>query len=269
MTSGSPTGGAPRRPQHKNNRRPGQLPGRLFFSSGCCLHGERCYNHPEGEWILRIVIEGADAMRKAFIYWDNSNIFIEAQRLAEQMESSPNARQLVRIQFENLYELARAGRDVGNAVVAGSVPPELRNLWNRLENLGFRVILYDRELSSRGEQEVPDNYLQKQMLLDGISNIDCPGTIVLLTGDGAGYEIGNGFHVVLEKLHAIGWRVEVLSWRNSCRKDMREWVEENGLFIALDDYYHAITFVEQSRPGLEISHGRYQSELDLSDRPIS
>lgn len=212
---------------------------------------------------------GEDAMSNAFIYWDNSNIFIEAQRLAEQVESSPNARQLVRVHFENIYELARAGRKVGNAVVAGSIPPELRNLWNRLENLGIRVILYDRESPSRGEQEVPDNYLQKQMLLDGIKNIDNPGTIVLLTGDGAGYEVGNGFHVVLEELHAIGWRIEVLSWRNSCRKDMREWVEENGLFIALDDYYHAITFVESSRPGFEISHGRRQSELDLSNRPIS
>ncbi len=210
-----------------------------------------------------------DTMRNAFIYWDNSDIFIEAQRLAEQVENSPNARQLVRVHFENMYELARAGRDVGNAVVAGSVPPELRNLWNRLENLGIRVILYDRESSTRGEQEVPDNYLQKQMLLDCIKNIDNPGTIVLLTGDGAGYEKGNGFHVVLEELQAIGWHIEVLSWRNSCRRDMREWVEENGLFIALDDFYHAITFVEQSRPGFEISCGRSQSELDLSNRPIS
>ena len=40
-------------------------------------------------------------MDKVFIYWDNSNIFLEARRLAEELESGPEARYRVRINFAN------------------------------------------------------------------------------------------------------------------------------------------------------------------------
>ncbi|MCY4521600.1 MAG: hypothetical protein OXC13_12585 [Caldilineaceae bacterium] len=40
---------------------------------------------------------------------------------------------------------------------------------------------------------------------------------------------------------------------------MRRWADDNGEFIALDDYYDAITFREPSRPGV----------LDLSHRPVA
>ena len=68
-------------------------------------------------------------MDKVFIYWDHSNIFIEAQRLAEELDGSPGARSLVRIDFDALLRLASAEREVQHAVAAGSVPPEMRHLW--------------------------------------------------------------------------------------------------------------------------------------------
>ena len=36
-------------------------------------------------------------MDRVFVYWDNSNVFHEAQRLADQLEGTPDARYLVRI----------------------------------------------------------------------------------------------------------------------------------------------------------------------------
>ena len=42
-------------------------------------------------------------MEKVFIYWDNSNIFHEAQRIAE-MREGPDARYRVRIQFDNIWK---------------------------------------------------------------------------------------------------------------------------------------------------------------------
>ena len=83
-------------------------------------------------------------MDKAFIYWDNANIFHEAQRLAEEREDEPDARYRVRMSFENLLRLASAGREIEHAVAAGSVPPEMRQLWNRIEGLGVKVELFDR-----------------------------------------------------------------------------------------------------------------------------
>ena len=75
-----------------------------------------------------------------------------------------------------------------------------------------------------------------------------PGIVVLLTGDGAGFSDGVGFHADLELMHNRGWRVEVLSWRHSCNRRMREWAEQNGKFIALDDFYDSVTFMEPPAP---------------------
>ena len=40
-------------------------------------------------------------MNSVFIYWDNSNIFHEARRLAEERCEGANARYRVRVNFDN------------------------------------------------------------------------------------------------------------------------------------------------------------------------
>ena len=206
-------------------------------------------------------------MEKVFIYWDNSNIYHEAQRLSEERNGTPGARYLIRIHFERLMDLARAGREVGRAVAAGSVPPEMRQLWNRMENAGVEVALFDR--GAGGEQQVPDQVLQLRMLKDALLFNGEPGIAVLLTGDGAGYEQGEGFHTALELMHAKGWRIEILSWEHATNARMKKWAEDNGIFIALDDYYDSITFREPSRPGHKLAPARDASPLNLSQRPMA
>ncbi|MXY93975.1 MAG: NYN domain-containing protein [Caldilineaceae bacterium SB0670_bin_27] len=205
-------------------------------------------------------------MDSVFIYWDNSNIFHEAQRLAEERGEGPNARYRVRIHFDHMLRLGHADRPVKKALAAGSVPPELRQLWNRMESRGVEVQLFDRGTPDRGEQEMPDRVLQLRMLEDALDFNGDPGIVVMLTGDGAGYLEGAGFHSTLERMHKRGWRVEILSWAHSCNQRMREWAEENGAFIALDDFYESITFMEPSRPGHELAAARDAAALDLSKR---
>ncbi len=203
---------------------------------------------------------------RVFIYWDNSNIFHEAQRFAEEQNEDVGARARVRINFDNMLRLAHADRPMEKAVVAGSVPPEMRQLWNRMENQGLEVKLYDRGQTERGEQDVPDRMLQLRMLEDALDYNGNPGVVVLLTGDGAGYYEGIGFHSTLERMHKREWKVEILSWRHACNRRMREWAENNGIFVALDDFYDAITFMEPSRPGHELGLARASTPLDLSLR---
>ena len=205
-------------------------------------------------------------MEEVLIYWDNSNIFHEAQRLAEEFEGGPDARYRVRIHFDNLLRLAHADRPVQRALAAGSVPPEMRQLWNRMEERGVQVQLFDRGDPRRGEQEVPDQALQLQMLRDALEFNGDPGIVVLLTGDGAGYYEGGGFHRTLEDMHQRDWRIEVLSWAHACNQRMRRWAEANALFVSLDDFYRSITFTEPSRPGHELAEARKQAPLDLDRR---
>ena len=202
--------------------------------------------------------------RPVFIYWDNSNIYIEAQRLAQEKEGS-EVQYRMRIKFDSLFELAHAGRSVSSAYAAGSVPPQLSMLWNRLENAGFKVKLQQRGEYSRREQGV-DQELQLQMLQDGLDNNGDPGIIVLLTGDGSGFSQGEGFHATLERLYKRGWGIEVLSWQHSCNKAMREWTQKVGVFVALDDFYEQITFLEPPQPGETIGTSREAAPLDLTNR---
>lgn len=208
-------------------------------------------------------------MDRVFIYWDNSNIFHEAQRLAEERNGGTDARYRVRMNFDNLLRLARADRPLAKALAAGSVPPEMRQLWNRMESRGVEVQLFDRGGPDPGEQEMPDRVLQLRMLEDALDYNGDPGIVVLLTGDGAGYLEGAGFHSTLERMHKRGWRVEILSWARACNQRMRRWAMENGVFVALDDFYDAITFMEPSRPGFALAAARDSAALELSRRAIA
>ena len=138
-----------------------------------------------------------------------------------------------------------------------------------MESAGVSVALFDRGEPGRSEQEVPDRFLQLRMLEDALDHNGDPGTAVVLTGDGAGYLEGRGFHSTLERMHRRGWQFEILSWAGACNQRMRRWAEENGVFVPLDDFYRSITFTEPSRPGQALAHPRAPAPLDLSRRPLA
>ncbi len=204
-------------------------------------------------------------MKKVFIYLDNSNIFISAQEAAAEREGEA-VRARVRIHFRNLLALAHAGRPIERAIAVGSIPPELRQVWNRLENEDVEVQLLERGALQGSEQGV-DQVLQTIMLRDTVDYNGVPGIAVLLTGDGSGFVDGVGFHADIERMYRRCWDIEVLSWRHSCNRRMREWAEENGKFIALDDFYNSITFLEGAWPGQPVADPRHAEPVQLNLRP--
>ena len=201
---------------------------------------------------------------KVFIYWDNSNIWIAGKSVATDREGQ-DADVRMRIHFQNLLRLAHGDRDIGRAVAAGSVPPELRHVWNHMENNGVEVYLLERGAIHGSEQGV-DQILQLQMLQDTVDHNGDPGIAVILTGDGRGFGAGTGFHANLERMRKKGWKVEVLSWQHSCNRRMLEWAKDHGKFIALDDFYESITFLEQSSFGNFVAAPRSATPLDLTRR---
>ncbi len=203
-------------------------------------------------------------MDSVFIYWDNSNIFHAAQSLAEERNGgAADTHYRVRINFSNMLHLAHADRPIKKAIAAGSIPPSLQNLWHQMEDRGIEVELFDRGSPERGEQQVPDLVLRNHMLEDALDHSDDPGIVVLLSGD-------SGFHQNLERMHLRGWRIEVLSWEHSCHRQMRRWVQENGAFVPLDDFYNSVTYLEPFSPNFPIAQQpRESTELDLSLRPTA
>ena len=133
---------------------------------------------------------------------------------------------------------------VAKAVAAGSVPPEMKEVWENLRSSGVRTEIIDRRETGNAERELPDLHLQREMLLDALLNK--PGTVVLLTGDSAGWAYNKGFLPVLKGMKQRGWHIEVLSWSHSCNTWLRQWVVQNGHFTSLDTFYPSITFLKPS-----------------------
>jgi hypothetical protein len=183
-------------------------------------------------------------MDRVYVFWDNSNIFISAQDVAERREGVME-RHAVRLQFDQLYKLAAFGRNVVKTFVVGSVPPEVR-VWARLQqSTGAIIELQERGEYSGGEQAV-DAALQVQMLR-ALADEDEPCVAVLLTGDGAGYLDGVGFHADLERMQRRRWGIEVLSWDHACNQRLKAWAKEVGAYVPLDAHYKKITFIEGGR----------------------
>jgi hypothetical protein len=202
------------------------------------------------------------SMKKIFVFWDNSNIFISAKTVASAREGGDAAYQ-VRIQFDNLLQLALAGRTLEYAIAVGSVPPPMRHVWNRLEHAGVKVELFERGSLSSREQAV-DQALQTHMLRKALDYNGTPGIAVMLTGDGAGFLDGVGFHADLERMHKKGWGVEVLAWERTCNPRLKAWANKIGVFVPLENFYDAITFTEDDSGAL-----RRAKPLDLSKRKMT
>ncbi len=196
---------------------------------------------------------------KVHLFIDNSNIFISAKDEAHNREGRA-ARTQIRLHFQSLLDLALAERELGKVFVVGSIPPEQRAMWDSLERAtGVKPELYERGGVTGGEQGL-DQCLQVHMLRAMSDHVDEPQIVVLMTGDGAGYDDGVGFHADMERMHKAGWGIEVVSWKNNCKRVLREWATAKGVFVPLDDYYDSITFLEG---------GRFVKPLDLSKRTLS
>lgn len=198
------------------------------------------------------------AKNRVYLFWDNSNLFVPLHYVAA--SEGESAQQYdVRLQFDHLFGLARGGREVQRGYCVGSVPPDLGQVWLRLESAGLEVETFERGSESRREQAV-DQALQAQMLRV-LADVDEPGVAVLMTGDGAGYDEGVGFHADLERFHKKGWGIEVISWESACSRALKNWASTNGVFIPLERFYKQVTFVQGGRKSAVLSmKGRQWAE---------
>jgi hypothetical protein len=177
------------------------------------------------------------------LYVDNSNIFIEGQRIAETVIGEDG--HSFRIYFKNFIDLATSGRELREVVWGGSIPPQNDSLWKHLRGIGVKPDLIPR--SASGENGTVDSWIQLKMHRHARKYQDQPGTMVVATGDGKGYDAEDGFLYDLEGFLERGWRIEVMSWGHCCHKKLKEFAERHGRFVALDAYYRQITFIKDVR----------------------
>lgn len=195
---------------------------------------------------------------EVYLFLDMSNIFIAAQEFGLTHDKNTTFGHAIRLAFQNLLALASARRTIKRAYCATSGDHRLDPVLEQLRALGVSVEKLERGCFSGREQGV-DQCLQNHMLRSCLDE-RTPKVAVLMTGDGAGYEEGKGFHADLERLHSRGWGIEVLSWNQACNHRLRNWAMRRGVYVPLDEHYESITFIEDVRS---------EAPLDLTKRKLA
>ena len=194
---------------------------------------------------------------RVHIFWDNSNLFHSAQDACDDVKSGYERghRLDARLHFRNVYEFAKANRDVERAIAVGSIPPGLSALWGGLRKAGISIDLHERGAESGREQAV-DEALQLQMLRS-LADFD-PAVAVVLSGDG-------GYIPDIQRLLEKGWGVEVLAFKGSMNRRLKQIAtgySGRGKYVELDGWYQQLVYLQ----GLEEEILRPADPLNLAGR---
>ncbi len=180
-----------------------------------------------------------------YIFWDNSNIHYAGLNHVRPIKEPGAVKETYRTYFKGLLDLVTNGRTIDDIYFAGSVPPKEDALWNEVRKIGITPSLLPRSLTD-GEADTTDHVLQLALLRLAMDHPE-PNTVILLTGDGAGINSGEGFLADAKRLSARGWKFEVYSWDIACHEKLREFASSHGKYVKLEDYYENITFIKGGR----------------------
>lgn len=182
-------------------------------------------------------------MRKTYTYVDNSNVFIEGQRvsavnrhMAQDIFDAMDRRIFDfswQMDYGRLHDLVcgTAKRDIGAANLWGSPPPG-DTFWNMVKNKGFKVQTYDKNRA--GKEKKVDVAIAHQMTKDAYTLLNQAKSaveILLVAGD-------RDFVPVVEDLVKDGFYVSVVFWDHAAR-ELKDSASE---FVSLDRHLDILSF---------------------------
>lgn len=176
-----------------------------------------------------------------FAYVDNSNVWIEGQRIQavrRRLAKDPYDAMARGISapwsydFGRLYELVcPPGTRVGRSILVGSRPPPNDSVWDRAHSEGFEVEIFDRNAANK-EKKV-DSTIVTKMMEDSYEHMRAE------RGDVAVLVAGDGDYVPnVHSLQRRGLKVRVVFWKHATSRELRESADE---FTELDRYFDHLT----------------------------
>lgn len=174
------------------------------------------------------------------IYIDNSNVFIEGQRVAAvlnnnalNMQDAQNRKIFnfdYRLDFGKLHQFLTTNGDseIARLVLFGSRPPPNDSLWAVAENKGFEPIIEDRNAGNH-EKKI-DAGMAVAMIKDAYPRADkSTDTFILVAGDG-------DYVPVVSDLVQEGFTVKVIFWDHASR----ELQDICSTFISMNPYFNEL-----------------------------
>lgn len=164
---------------------------------------------------------------KAFVFVDNSNLWIEGKKISGRCSKPPlPSNGLYRIEYGKLLHHVLAGRDLADVPkLYGSEPPPNDSVWKMIRSKGFDVKVFKRNIFNK------EKGVDMRMGLDIgklVLTTKPPSTIIMVAGDA-------DFIPVVDDAHAEKWFVEVWYWSNAA----------GDLKKAVDRFEHLDTALDQ------------------------
>lgn len=174
-----------------------------------------------------------------WIYVDNSNVFIEGQRVSavqrgmalDVWDAMDNriVDNSYRMSFGKLYEFV-AGTDrseTARAMLFGSRPPENDAIWQLAKRAGFEVITHDRNAANKEKQI--DTGIVSELMRDAYRNAKKGDVFTIVSGD-------NDYVPAIRNLRSDGFEVDVVFWDHAGR----ELKECASRFVSLNKHLDAL-----------------------------
>lgn len=175
-------------------------------------------------------------MNGLHLFIDNSNIFIEAQRVARKKFFYDDELVIrLRISYGALLDEIRQERTLMETVLVGSRPLPNDALWNKLKVLNVEPRIFDRSFYSGKEKRVDAELINA--IRDTLEDNPTPGTIAIVAGD-------QDYVPTLERCLKKNWTVEIYFWEQASNT-LKSIAGPN--FISLDDVFNNLTFLEKTR----------------------
>lgn len=192
----------------------------------------------QSEWIQFAIKKIVEIFKvKTYSYFDNSNLFIEGQRvsavkkgMAKDIFEAMNNK-IVDFSWQPDYVflhslVCKSGKDFGEAKMWGSPPPS-DPFWQQRERDGYEVTVYDRKY---GKEKKVDTGMDVQIVEDSFSleKFNCEIHIVA----------GDTDHIpAIESLKRRGFKVKVYFWGHA-PKELKDIADD---FVNLDMFFDKLT----------------------------
>ena len=172
-----------------------------------------------------------------FIYVDDSNMWIEAKKLAANkfnLKCKEDPR--LRLDIGKVADVVANNRKVAWGTLYGSEPPERDSVWQKIRERGWKVITTKRSTFTGKEKQVDHQMVADITAL--VSGCIAKGKIVIVSGD------ADMIPAISKSLH-MNWSIEIWMWENGVSNSLKQLAEKNpGLMSInfLDSRLEEVTF---------------------------
>ena len=197
-----------------------------------------------------------------FIFVDDSNVWIEAKKLAAKklnLKSVEDPR--LRMDIGKITDVVANNRKVAWGTLYGSEPPPLDSVWQKIKKRGWKVFVTPRSTLTGKEKQLDQQIVSDITAL--ISGCIVRGKIVIMSGDA-------DMIPAIKRSLQNQWSIEIWTWENSVSNSLSELARGNSKLMSiniLDSRLEEVTFTDFKFRGDNIPNTRTVIIKDIGFTP--